>query len=299
MRRLVAATLAGLALSACGGSPAPTVGTPTPSDIVVGSFNFPESAILAELYGQALQHDGYPVRIVPNVGTRELVDPALAQGFVTMIPEYAGSALDFVSLGATTPSPDAAVTRRELASALASWGAEPLAAAPAQDANAVVVTRDTAKEFGLRTISDLAPVASRLIFGGPPECPQRLFCLKGLQDRYGLTFARFQPLDAGGPLTLQELQAGQIGVAVLFTTDPHLRNLVVLRDDRRLQPAENVIPIVRREVLARFGPQLTEVVDRVSSRITTPELQALVGRVIISGQTPAAVAARWLAGQGW
>jgi osmoprotectant transport system substrate-binding protein len=274
------------------------VTTPSPSDIVVGSFNFPESAILAELYGQAIRHAGFPVRIQPNLGTRELVEPALAQGFVTMVPEYAGSALDFVSLGSTAPSPDPSVTRQALASALASWGAEPLAAAPAQDANAIVVTPATAKEYGLRTISDLAPVASRLVFGGPPECAQRPLCLKGLEDRYGLTFERFQPLDSGG-LTLQELETGQIDVALLFTTDPHLRNLVVLRDDRRLQPAENVIPVVRREVLARFGPQLAVVVDRVSARITTPELQALVGRVVISGQTPAAVAAQWLAGQGW
>ena len=297
-RALVAATLVGLALTACGGPPAPTVTRPSPSAIIVGSFNFPESEILAEIYGQALRQAGYPVRILPNLGTRELVEPALAQGFVTMVPEYVGSALDFVSLGATAPSPDPAITRRALASALASWGAEPLSAAPAQDANAIVVTRDTAQKYGLRTISDLAPIASHLIFGGPPECPQRPFCLKGLEDRYGLTFARFQPLDAGGPLTVQELEAGQIDVALLFTTDPHLRNLVVLRDDRRLQPAENVIPIVRRQVLARYGPQLTVLVDRVSSRITTSELQALVGRVVLSGQTAAAVAARWLAGQG-
>ena len=91
-RALAAATLAALALTACGGSPAPPAAKPTPSDIVVGSFDFPESVILAEVYGQALRRAGYPVQILPNVGTRELVEPALAQGFVTMVPEYAGSA---------------------------------------------------------------------------------------------------------------------------------------------------------------------------------------------------------------
>ena len=129
--------------------------------------------------------------------------------------------------------------------------------APAQDANAIVVTAATAARYGLRSIADLARVAPGLVFGGPPECPGRAYCLPGLQRAYGLRFKAFIPLDAGGPLTLQALEAGNIGVALLFTTDPGIpaRHLVVLADDRGLQPAENITPLVRRDVIARYGPQ--------------------------------------------
>ena len=130
--------------------------------------------------------------------------------------------------------------------------------APAQDANAIVVTAATAARYGLRSIADLARVAPRLVFGGPPECPERAYCLPGLKRAYGLRFKAFIPLDAGGPLTLQALEAGNIGVALLFTTDPDIpaRHLVVLADDRGLQPAENITPLVRRDVIVRYGPNL-------------------------------------------
>jgi osmoprotectant transport system substrate-binding protein len=113
-----------------------------------------------------------------------------------------------------------------------------------------------AARYRLRTISDLARVARRLVFGGPPECPEHPYCLPGLRLRYGLRFREFVPLDAGGPLTLQALTAGDIGVALLFTTDPAIRarHLVVLADNHDLQPAENVVPVLWRATIHRFGP---------------------------------------------
>jgi len=143
-------------------------------------------------------------------------------------------------------------------------------------------------------------VAPRLVFGGPPECPERAYCLRGLQRAYGLRFKSFVPLDAGGPLTLQALNAGYIAVALLFTTDPDIsaRHLVVLTDDRALQPAENITPVVSREAVARFGPRLLTVLDAVSALLTTDSLRALDARVELSGHEPRLVAKDWLRAQG-
>jgi glycine betaine/choline ABC-type transport system substrate-binding protein len=177
----------------------------------------------------------------------------------------------------------------------------PLAGRPsaAQDANVIVVTAATAARYGLRSVADLARVAPRLAFGGPPECPERAYCLLGLKQVYGLRF-RFLSLDAGGPLTLQALQAGDIGVALLFSTDPAITadHLVVLADDRGLQPAENVVPLVRRDAIARYGPRLLAALDTVSARLTTGSLRALDAQVELRGDNPGSVARTWLRAQG-
>src|SRR5215470_20311799 len=187
--------------------------------IAVGSFNFPESVLLAYLYADTLAGKGYPVRVLPNLGTRELVEPALMAGLVQLVPEYTGSALEFVSLGRVHATADAAAAAAALARSMAGRGLVTGRPAAAQDGNAIVVTAATAARYRLRTISDLARVARLLVFGGPPECPERLYCLLGLRRTYGLRFREFVPLDAGGTLTRQALTAGDISVALLFTTD--------------------------------------------------------------------------------
>jgi osmoprotectant transport system substrate-binding protein len=176
----------------------------------------------------------------------------------------------------------------------------PASPAPAQDANAIVVTAATAARYGLRSIADLARLAPGLMFGGPPECPGRAYCLPGLKRVYGLRFKAFIPLDAGGPLTLQALEEGDIGVALLFTTDPDIpaRHLVVLADDRGLQPAENITPVVRRDVIARYGPNLLAALNAVSALLDTGELRALDAQVELAGQDPRLVAGRWLRAHG-
>ena len=272
---------------------------PAGSAIRIASFDFVESEILAQLYGQALRAHGYPVHLLLGAGTRELVEPALATGLVDLVPEYGGSALSFLTLGTQRPTPDEGLTHQELAGALAGTGVEALAAAPAQDANAIVVTQATALRYGLANISDLIWVDHDLVFGGPPECPQRPLCLLGLERTYGLSFKGFVALDTGGPLTVQALRSGGIDVALLFSTDPVIEaeHLVVLDDDGRLQPAENVTPVVRRATLARFGPGVADTVNAVSAALTTLDLRTLVGRAG-SGQAAARVAGIWLAGHG-
>ena len=267
--------------------------------ITVASFNFPESELLAQIYGQALVGAGYDVRIETGVGPREFVQPALSRGLVEFLPEYAGTATQFLSLGAATPQHETVEAHNALAGALRGEPVAALAPSSAENANAVVVTRATAERYRLRLVSDLAAVASRLTFGGPPECPSRPFCLRGLHDTYHLDFANFVALDVGGPLTRTALKSGGIDVALLFTTDPELGggDLIALDDDRGLQPAENVTPLVRREVIERWGRQFVMTVDAVSSRLTTDVLRDL-NRRVAAGTRAERVAATWLAQEG-
>jgi osmoprotectant transport system substrate-binding protein len=290
-----------LLLTACTGGHSTAGGPPSGArPVTVASFDFVESEILAQLYAQALEAKGYPVRLLLRAGTRELLGPALAEGLVDLVPEYSGSALSFLTLGEQRASPSVELTHQALVEALAPSAAVALAPAPAQDANAVVVTQATAVRYGLAKISDLSSVASNFTFGGPPECPQRPLCLLGLKNVYGLTFRETIGLDTGGTLTLQALRAGSIDVALMFTTDPAIaaEHLVVLTDDQRLQPAENITPMVRRAVLTQYGSAFTYAVDAVSARLTTLELQALIGRVSLGGHPTRFVAAQWLKDQG-
>lgn len=268
--------------------------------ITVGSFDFPESVLLAYLYAGALSARGYPVRVLPDLGSRELVDPALMTGLIQLVPEYTGSALEFVSLGRAHATASAAATGQLLARWLAARGIVTAQPAPAQDANAIVVTAGTAARYRLRTVSDLADLASRLVFGGPPECAERPDCLPGLRRVYGLRFRAFAALDAGGPLTRQALEAGDIGVALLFTTDPAIRahHLVALADNLGLQSAENIIPVLRRSTATQYGPGLLAALNAVSARLSMQVLMALDTQVELDGRDPATVAGRWLRDQG-
>ena len=293
-------------LAACTSSPgevSPAAGkaaTPRGAVITVGSFDFPESVLLAEIYGQALAAAKFPVRMLPNLGPREVVDPALVAGLIQLVPEYAGSALEFFSLGRLSATSDSGAASRALAKSVAGRGLVVARPAPAQDANAIVVTAATAARYRLRSIADLAKVAPGLVFGGPPECPGRAYCLPGLKRVYALRFKAFTPLDAGGPLTLQALDAGYIGAALLFTTDPGIpaRHLVILADDRGLQPAENITPLLRSNVIARYGPRLLAVLNSVSALLDTGTLRALDAQVELAGQTPRRVAGSWLRAHG-
>jgi osmoprotectant transport system substrate-binding protein len=287
-----------LLLAACGSPPAPQTTAVDDDAITVASFNFAESVLLAELYGQALRSAGFRVELALDLGAREFVQPALQRGLVELVPEYAGSALEFVA-GNGSASADERATHRALARAMASRGLTVLAASPAQDRNGIVVTSETATRFDLHTVSDLRPVAPQMAFGGPPECPERPLCLGGLVSLYGLRFDSFVPLDEGGALTVAALQAGQVQAALLFTSDGQIdaHGFVLLKDDRHLQPAENVTPIIRTDVLARFGPQVGDVTNDVSAALTTDELQRL-NRDVAAGGAPAAVAAAWLAEHG-
>jgi osmoprotectant transport system substrate-binding protein len=262
--------------------------------VTVASFDFAESRLLAEIYAGALERAGVPVRRTLGLGPRELVAPALVSGLVDVVPEYAGTAVQFLSLGRAVPEPDVATTHAALVDALDGTSAQALAPSPAQDANAFVVRRAVADRLGLTTLSDLQGAARRLSFGGPPECATRPLCLDGLRDVYGIEFAEVVALDAGGPLTRQALATGIVDVALLFNTDPAIGqdDLVELVDDRALQPAENVTPIVRRAAVDRFGPRLVDTLDAVSAHLDTETLRALNARA--GRASVRATATQWL-----
>lgn len=260
--------------------------------ITVASFDFPESVLLAEVYAQALEAAGFTVDRSFNLGTRELVLPALQRGLVEVVPEYAGSALEFVG---GHPDADPRTTHRRLVRAMGSRGIRVLDAAPAMDQNGFAVTTDLASLLGLRTLSDLTPHASDMVLAGPPECQQRPLCLPGLRDVYGLRFSRFVPLDAGGAITVAALRNGTADVGLLFTSDPTFRGngFVLLKDDRGLEPAENVTPMINEEALTRFGNGVAAALDGVSSRLTLDALRSM-NRSVATGASPAVVARAWL-----
>ena len=295
---VVGAILVSLALvaSACGddnGSGGGAIDGPT---IVIGSTNFGEQLILGEIYAQALEAEGYTVERRFNLGARDVVAPALKDGQIGLMAEYTGSLLTYEG---GTPSPDSAATYADLVAALESQGLVALAFSPAQDKNGLVVTADTAASLGLTTVSDLAAHNGTLTFGGPPECPVRDLCLIGYQTVYGLEFSSFVPLDVGGPLTVAALDEGGIDVALLFTSDGVIaaRGFVLLEDDLGLQPAENIVPVIRQELIDAYGDALVALLDRVSAAITTAELSELNKRYGIDAVDADVLAREWLEAQ--
>jgi len=263
--------------------------------IKVGSANFSESALVAEIYAQALEAEGYSVDRKLNIGSREIYKPALESGELDLIPEYIGTML--TNLGGIATS-DSASTHAALQAAWEPMGITVLDYAAAQDKNGIVVTKATADEFGFATTSDLAALNGTLVFGGPPECPNREFCLIGLTDVYGLDFAEFMPLDVGGPITVTALESGEIDVALLFTSSGVIlaKDFVLLEDDLGLQPAENLAPAVRDEIIDAYGDGFRTVLNAVSAALTTEQLVELNKRVEIDGEDPDKVAASWLEG---
>jgi osmoprotectant transport system substrate-binding protein len=261
--------------------------------IVVGvSGAFAENQIVAEMYAQVLDHAGYTVERQLDLRSREVSQNALEAGYIDVKPEYLSSLLLFLDPNAEA-SADAADVARQTAQLLESRGLSLLTPSAAEDTNQFVANAETARRFQLTTMSSLAPVAGQLTLGGPPECPQRPFCLPGLHEVYGVLFDDFTPLDAGGPLTVDALRRNEVQIGLLFSTDPRIEQngFVPLVDDRRLQDAENITPVIRSEML---NDEVRTLLDAVSARLSTEEMTDLVGRVVIDGQDVATVATAFL-----
>jgi osmoprotectant transport system substrate-binding protein len=242
--------------------------------IVIGSFNFPESELLGELYGQALAAKGAQVDYKASLGNREVVEPALESGQINFVAEYAATLLEFVNGAKGEATNDPAATVTKLNTYLTAKKLTALEASPAIDSNGFVVTKATADKNKLTKLSDLAAVGNQLVLGGPPECETRPFCAKGLKDTYGITFKEVKSLDPGGPLTVQALDAGQIDVGLLFTTDYTIvqKGWVLLDDDKHLQLADNVTPVLAQSLVDAYGAPLTDALNAVSAALTTADL---------------------------
>ena len=285
---------------ACSSSAPPEESRAAPETITVGAYDFAESLVLAHVYSEALRAEGYDTSVLSEVASREVMGPAMEQAQIDLVPEYQGSLLAFLTLGDARPSAAPALTHRRLAAECAERDLVALDFAPGENKNELVVREDTARRLKLERISDLAAYADAMVLGGPPECPGRPLCLKGLRETYGLEFRSFLPLDVGGPRTHSALEGGEIDVGVLFTTDPALDSprLRILEDDRNLQPSENITPVLRREALDVHGAELAEVVDAVSERLTTSELRRLNEALDAEEGSARDVATEWLDAQG-
>lgn len=266
-------------------------------ELVVGSTNFDEQELVAEMYALSLEDAGFTVERRYQLGSREVVLPALTSGEIDVYPEYVGTALEFLNDGAGEATGDTDASAELLRGYFAEQGVDVLEPSDAEDKNGLVVRPETAEELGLTSVSDLADVAGDLTLGGPPECPERPLCIPGYEEAYGITFGDFRSLDAGGPVTIEALESGEIDVALLFTTDGVIaaNEWVLLEDDQGLQPAENIVPVIRSEA---NGDAATGALDAVSAVLTTENVTEMIRRIRIDGDDPAAVAEEFLTDQG-
>jgi osmoprotectant transport system substrate-binding protein len=298
MRKLLALGVC-MALAACSPSGASRAqqGPGAAKEIVVGvSGAFTENQLVAEMYAQVLERAGYRVQRQFDLRSREISQNALESGQIDLKPEYLSSLLLSLDPNARA-SGDAASVVIQDTGLLRPRGITMLRPSPANDTNEFVANARTAQRFDLTTVSSVAPVAGQLTFGGPPECAQRPFCLPGLNRVYGILFDDFNAVDVGGPQTIAALKANDVQIGLLFSTDPRIREngFVPLVDDKHLQDAENITPVIRSE---KLNDEIRTLLDAVSIRLSTESVTELVGKVVIGGRQVAAVAREFLVANG-
>jgi osmoprotectant transport system substrate-binding protein len=296
------ASLLALLVSACttgGGSSSPGASEASKPAVTIGSEGFDESLLLAEIYAQALEAHGYTVTR-QDFGARDLAMGSLDSDEINLLPEYIGSLVRFLGGEATGDTDE---TMANLATALEAKSLTVLDAAPAQDGDGFVVRQETATEFGLVTMSDLAEVADQLIWGLPLECSDNPSCGPGLKDVYGIDIATLQVENLGpcsGEMATALNEPNGIDVAELCTTQADIEryNFVLLQDDKKLIPAQNIAPVVRNDLLEAAPADFETILNDVSAKLTTDELTKLNVRVSVNQESIEDVAAQWLADQG-
>lgn len=295
-RRLLAlgATML-VAIAACSsGGSKPTVR--------IGSDNFYESKLMAELYAQVLEASDYAVTRQFGLGSRPDRVPAFEAGQVDLVPEYVGSGLGFYDPSKVTS--DGEANRTALAAILAGKGAQVFAITPGEDTNATAVRQDTAAELGLARMSDLAAVQDQLTWGLTPECEANPLC-QGALEAYGITYppAERESLNACDVPMAEALDGKAIDVAWLCSTQPAIAQFgfVVLEDDLGTQPAENIAPLVRDDYLAKLddAAAFQALLDSLSAKITTEVLIDLGVKVAVEQEDIADVARAWLEENGF
>src|SRR5437763_9667168 len=301
---VLGASMVALALitTACGSTGGPASSSSSPKGtITIASFNFSDSIILAHIYGGALKNKGYSVNYKDKLGNREIVEPALLSGQIDLYAGYAATDLTFAEgkLGVTADaSSDAAHNVERLNAVLNPKGVKALDPSPAVDQNAFAVTKAEADSNHLVKLSDVSSVASGWTLGGPPECPQRPFCKPGLEQTYGLHFKAFKALDSGGPLTYAALKNGDINIGLVFSSDGGItaNNFVVLDDDKHLQQADNVVPLIRTDVL---NSEITTLLNSIDAKLNTPDLTAMNKSADVDKQDPIDIAKTWVTNHGF
>jgi osmoprotectant transport system substrate-binding protein len=279
-----------------------TTGGSVPSgpQIVIGAQDFGESAILAEIYGQALAANGYDVRQQSLGGFRDLEIAAFESGEINFAPEYVASMLEFLNEQAGEATSDVDETLGLLQTALEPLGLVALEPAPGVDTNAFVITKETSESLGITSLSDLAEKGADLSLGGPADCETNPFCIPGLQEVYGVDFsANFTGLDTGVIATA--LTNGEIDVAVLFSTDGRIveNEWVLLDDDKTMLAADNVVPVVTQDLVDAYGDDMADLVNSISAELTTEALTELNKRYDVDKESASDIATSWLEENGF
>jgi osmoprotectant transport system substrate-binding protein len=312
---LLTLVVAALALGACGDDDEETGGGTTTGDaassaiqknsenastrVTVGSKNFTEQKVLGEIYAQALAAAGFTVKKELNLGDEKTAFKAIQTNAINAYPEYTGTALlSLFGVKSDELPTDPQKAYEETKKGYAAKNLTAFPPTPYTNSNEVAVTRKTADKYGLKKISDLSKVANKLTLYGTPECRQRLDCLLGLQQVYGLKFKKFVPVDPA--LRHQVLTNGQADVSIVYTTDPQIvrEKLVLLDDDKGMFPPYNTTFVVRNEVVEKAGPDLPDVVAKVDKGLTDEAMQELNARVDLDKKTPEQVAGEYLSETG-
>ena len=265
--------------------------------VVVGSNNFAESTLLADIYGEALRAKGIKVDYKHNIGSRETTYGLMKNGSITVLPEYNGSLLAYLDPEAGQESAEAV---NEAVKAKLDKKLTLLESSPAEDKDSVSVNAATAEKYGLTaesTLADLKDIAPDLVIGGSPEFQTRQQGLKGLESVYGLKFKSFKALDAGGPLTQAALAGNEVQAADVFTTDPTIvkEKFVVLKDPENLFGFANVTPLVHKDGLPQEG---VDALNAVSAKLDTETLLDLDAQIQLEKKDPLDVAKAWLKSAG-
>jgi len=282
-----------VALAACSSGG----GSSTKADIRIGSDGFYESKLVAEMFAQVLEADGYKVTRNLGIGARQVRQPALEQGQIDLSPEYVGSGLGYYDK--TAPTGDGPTNREALANVLKAKAISVFSISPGEDTNAAVVRKDTADELKLTKMSDLAAVQDQLKWGLPPDCDTNPLCKDALES-YGITYPPKQreALAACDAPIAEALNSKGVDLGWLCSTQPAIAQFgfVVLDDDKNTQPAENMTALVRDDYLAKLGDKdaFQKSLDKVLALLTTDELTKLGVKVAVDQKSVEDVAKEFL-----
>ena len=259
--------------------------------VKIGSADFPEAALLGEIYAQALEAKGTTVTRQFNIGSRETYLKAITGGEVDVLAEYTGSLLNFYDKNAKVVQPDEVYAALQK---VVPQGLTVLDKSAAQDKNSLAVTKETANEWSLKAIPDLAAHQAELTIGAPAEFKTRQQGLLGLKSVYNITPKEFRPLQSQA--TVEALKNGQVKAANIFSTDPSIaaNGFVVLEDPQSLFGSDNVVPLVR----ADKADSVKDALNAVSAKLDTPALADMVKQVVVDKKDAAEVAKTWLASAG-
>lgn len=271
--------------------------------LVIGSAGFTESAVLAELYAKLLSDAGYSTS-VQTLANRELYEPALEKGQIDVVPEYAATLAEFLNTKKNGPnakpvaSGDVDATVTALGTLATPLGLKALTAGQAVDQNAFAVSKDFAAEHGLKTLSDLGAAKLKIKLAAGDECPDRPFCEPGLEKTYGIDITGIDPKGVGTPQAKQAVKDGTDQLVLTTTTDATLEqyDLVLLTDDKHLQNADNVLPVVNAKDAG--DPAIAAALDKLTAVLTTADLTELNKKVDAERLKPADVAADYLKSKG-